>query len=79
MKRTVFECSIFGEIVDAAALRRAAEDRMRKEGIAEIDDYLGTPEEPNLSACLTMLLDPGALHEAGIEIHDSITELEERE
>jgi len=74
-----FTFTLDGEIVDPAQLFRAARDHYRKDNAPrevteqELDDLFGTGSEPDLTACLIQLLDPGNV--LGCDIDGSSAEI----
>lgn len=60
------------ELIDAKLLYSTVRNSQIAQGVppAEVEEWLGTPEEPNLLACIRLALDHGG-SPAGLSVHDS--------
>ena len=75
MKKRTFEVSISIEVKDEAELYEYAMRRSIEDGLSEeaAEEMLGSKEEPDISACLRMVIDPGT-SPSGTSILDSSCE-----
>lgn len=74
MAKTIVTFHLELEVDDPAALYKAALDRAVDDGFepdcAAVSGFIGTQDEPDLGACVRMILDPG-MSPPGTSIHES--------